>query len=114
MKPMYKEFHNDQEVVKAVDSLKAEGVKEDNIYIITHDDDRTERVANSADANTVGANDIGLGTSVKNIFRKKGDELRAQFSELGFPEADAERLEEELDKGKVVVVVKDAPANVIL
>ncbi|KIL49639.1 general stress protein [Jeotgalibacillus soli] len=105
----YKEFSNDEEVVNAVSSIKTKGVVEENIYIVTHDDDRTDRVAANADVNTVGVAETGLGTATKNIFRKKGDELRAQFQELGFTDSEAENLEDKLDRGKVIVVVKDAP-----
>ncbi|GAK03812.1 general stress protein 17M [Geomicrobium sp. JCM 19037] len=111
--PVYKEFMNDDEAVKAIDQLK-EKVEEDQIYVLTHDDDHTKRVANRADAETVGMSETGLTTSVKNVFRKKGDELRAQFQELGFSETEANNLEGELDKGAVIVVVKDAPAGVSL
>ncbi|WP_026688510.1 general stress protein [Alteribacter aurantiacus] len=114
MEPLYKEFYNDEEVVTAVDSLKSKGVNEDNVYILTHDDDRTDRVADNADANTVSMKEEGLDTSVKNVFRKKGDELRAQFEELGFTSDKAHSLEEKLDQGKVIVVVKDAPADLVL
>ncbi|TSB47194.1 general stress protein [Alkalicoccobacillus porphyridii] len=111
MKPIYKEFKNDEEVVTAVSSLKSQGVEEDNIYVITHDDDRTNRVADNADANTVGVNETGLGTSIKNVFRKKGDELRAKFEELGFSQQEAESLENKLDEGKIILAVKDAPTT---
>lgn len=111
MKPTYKEFQNDEQVVGAVQELKAQGVHENDLYVITHDDDRTKRVADNADANTVGVGDVGLDTYVKNVFRSKGDELRAQFQELGFTSGEAEQLEEKLDHGKVILVVKDATAS---
>lgn len=111
MKPTYKEFQNDEQVVGAVQELKAQGVHENDIFVITHDEDRTKRVADNADANTVGVGDVGLDTYVKNVFRSKGDELRAQFEELGFTSGEAEQLEEKLDHGKVILVVKDATAS---
>lgn len=106
MKPIYKEFQDDEQVVGAVQELKTSGVHEDDIYVITHDDGRTKRVADNADANTVGVGDVGLDTYVKNVFRSQGDELRAQFEELGFPPHEAEQLEEKLDHGKIILVVK--------
>ncbi|WP_223703043.1 general stress protein [Sutcliffiella deserti] len=111
MKPVYKEFDNDEQVVGAVQELKTKGVNENDIYVITHDDDRTKRVADKSDANTVGAGEVGLDTYVKNVFRSKGDELRAQFVELGFTEPESEQLEEKLDLGKVILVVKDTTAT---
>ncbi|WP_396128780.1 general stress protein [Exiguobacterium mexicanum] len=71
MSVLYKEFTNDEEVVTAIQSMKAKGIEDKHIYVITHDDDRTDRVADNADANTVTASDVGLGTAAKNLFRKK-------------------------------------------
>ncbi|MFB5661812.1 general stress protein [Alteribacillus sp. HJP-4] len=114
MTPFYKEFSNDEEAVGAVQLLKSKDIHEDNIFVISHDDDHTQRVADRADANKVGAKETGLSTSVKNIFRKKGDELRAKFEELGYTENQAEELENKLDEGKVIVIVKDAPNSLSL
>ncbi|MBD2847819.1 general stress protein [Paenibacillus sp. IB182496] len=108
MNPIYKPFSNDEEIVNAVQSLQSKGVDEDDIYVIAHDKDRTKRVADNADANTVGMKEQGMDTQVKNVFRSTGDKLRAQFKELGFSEPMAEELEEKLDKGQVILVVKDA------
>ena len=95
-------------------TLKADGVSDDDIYVITHDDDRTDRIADNADTNTVGANEVGLGTSIKNLFRKQGDELRAQFEELGFSAQEAEQLEDKLDQGKIILVVKNSTGQINL
>ncbi|WP_374561169.1 general stress protein [Sinobaca sp. H24] len=84
------------------------------MYIITHDKERTNRLADEADANTAGAKEQGIGESIKNVFRKQGDELRAKFQELGYTEAKAEELEDKLDDGKVILVVKDAPTDLSL
>ncbi|CAM3955580.1 general stress protein [Alkalicoccus chagannorensis] len=114
MNPIYKEFYNDQEVVDAVAGLKEKSISEDDIYVLTHDDDRTDRVAENADANTVDTDDMNFGTAAKNVFRKKGDELRAQFEELGFSKDRANELEEKLDEGKVIIVVTNAPDGMSL
>lgn len=114
MEPFYKEYLNDDEAVTAVDRLKTQGISEDNIYIITHDKERTNRLADEADANTAGAKEQGIGESIKNVFRKQGDELRAKFQELGYTEAKAEELEDKLDDGKVILIVKDAPTDLSL
>ncbi|SES41612.1 general stress protein [Salipaludibacillus aurantiacus] len=111
MNPIYQEFYNDEEVAGAVNSLKEKGVDQDNIYVVTHDNDRTERLADNADANTIGLDEQNFGTAAKNVFRKKGDELRAKFDEVGFTKEKADELEGKLDEGKVIVVVKDAPAG---
>src|SRR5699024_813392 len=84
MLPKVIEFDDDTKLMEEVKNLAAQGVSKDNLYVLSHDDDRDKRVADSVDASTVGVGEEGLETFVKNIFRQKGDELRAQFEELGF------------------------------
>lgn len=105
MKPIVKEFQDDVKLTEEVQAQINNGVSADNLYVISHDDDRTKRVADHADANTVGVNEEGLGTAVKNVFRKKGDELRAKFEELGFSKDEAASLEEKLDHGKILLLI---------
>ena len=71
---------------------------------MSHDSDRDTKVADSVDASTVGMKEEGLDTFVKNIFRKKGDELRAQFEKLGFDHTEAKVLESKLDEGKILLL----------
>ncbi|QQK76829.1 general stress protein [Salicibibacter cibarius] len=112
-KPIFKEYMSDDEAVRAIKKLKTQ-VNTDNIYVITHDDEHTDRVANRAGANKVGVDETGFGVSVKNIFRKKEDELRAKLEKLGFSETEAKQLESELDKGAVIVAATEAPEGVVV
>lgn len=105
MKPVVREFQDDVALMNEVKQLAQRGVDKDDLYVISHDDDRTERVSDNVDANTVGLKEEGMGTAVGNIFRSKGDELRAKFEELGFTEDKAEELEEKLDHGKILLIV---------
>lgn len=105
MKPIVKEFQDDQALIQEVEALAQKGVKKENLYVMSHDDDRTDRVAGNVDANQVGLSEEGLTTAVENIFRKKGDALRAQFKELGFTQLEAEELEEKLDHGEILLII---------
>src|SRR5690625_479977 len=107
MKPLVKEFQDDQALMKEVNMQVAKGIQRENLYVISHDDDRTDRVANKVDANTIGINEEGFATAMENIFRKKGDELRAKLEELGFNLVESEVLEEKLDHGKILLLIKD-------
>ena len=107
MLPKVIEFDDDTKLMEEVKNLAAQGVSKDNLYVISHDDDRDKRVADSVDASTVGVGEEGLDTYVKNIFRQKGDELRAQFEELGFDPTEAEVLEGKLDEGKILLLHKE-------
>lgn len=108
MKPTVKEFQDDKELMQEVKNQADSGVKKENLYVISHDDDRTDRVASKVDANEVGLGEEGLSTSVGNIFRKKGDELRAKFKELGFDQPEASSLEEKLDHGKILLMIDNS------
>ncbi|GGB50432.1 general stress protein [Virgibacillus dakarensis] len=108
MKPIVKEFQDDTALMTEVKELSAKGIHKDNLYVMSHDADRTNRVAEKVDANKVGVSEEGLGTAVGNIFRKKGDELRQKFKELGFAQHEANELEEKLDHGKILLIVNQA------
>lgn len=107
MKPVVREYTNDEKLVQDVEELQRLGVSREDVYVLSHDDDRTERVASHADANTIGAAETGFANAVGNIFSKKGDELRNKMHEIGFSEEEAARFEERLDEGKVLLFVTD-------
>lgn len=107
MKPIVKEYSNDEKLKDDVQKLSDNGIEKEKIYVMSHDDDRTNRLADSTDANTVGMKETGLSEAVGNMFNKKGDELRNKLQDLGFTEEEAEDYEEDLDEGKVLLMVKD-------
>src|SRR5690625_582941 len=104
MKPVIQEFNDDTELMNVVKSLSEKGVSKDNLYVMSHDDDRTNRVADSVDANKVGMSEVGFDTYVSNIFSKKGDQLRSQLEELGFSVLEANNYEEKLDQGTILLI----------
>lgn len=101
MKPNVKEFKDDVELKKEIDQLNDKGVSKDSLYIMSHDDDRTDRVADSIDAGKLGE---GFKLEDGKVFNKKGDELRAQFKEFGFSQDEANELEEKLDHGSILLI----------
>lgn len=101
MKPDVKEFKDDVELKKEVKKLSEDGVSKSNLYVMSHDDDRTDRVADSIAAGKLGE---GLSTEDGNVFTKKGDELRAQFKELGFSQDEANEFEKKLDHGTILLI----------
>lgn len=104
MKPAIKEFKDDTELMNEVKSLSRKGVSKDDLYVLSHDDDRTERVAEGAGASKIGMKEVGFDTYVSNIFNKKGDQLRSQLKELGFSELEADTYEEKLDQGTILLI----------
>ncbi|MFN2747791.1 MULTISPECIES: general stress protein [Bacillus] len=107
MKPVVREYTNDEQLMKDVGELKRIGVAREDIYVLSHDDDRTERLAGNTEINTIGPEETGIKNAVGNLFQKKGDELRNKMHEIGFSKQEAEQFEKRLDEGKVLLFVTD-------
>lgn len=107
MKPLIREYTNDEKLMSDVTSLKNKGIDNKDIYILSHDDDRTDRIANNVNANTIGLSEQDFKNVISNIFSKQGDELRTKLQEIGFSEQEAEEYEEDMDEGKVLLIVTD-------
>ncbi|PTL39685.1 general stress protein [Alkalicoccus saliphilus] len=105
MDPKYKLFHNDQSLNESISNLRKDGVSDEDIYVLSHDNDHERRTRKSTDANKIGVSETGTGTALKNVFRSKGDKLRTKMKEMGISSDKAEDLEEELDKGKTLLIV---------
>ncbi|WP_257351715.1 general stress protein [Pseudalkalibacillus decolorationis] len=105
MKPKFKIFHNDESLSESIDKLRKDGIRDDDIYILAHDNDHVRRTKKETDANKIGVKVTGVGTATKNVFRSKDEKLRSKMREIGFDSSKAEKLEEELDKGKMLLVV---------
>ncbi|MFZ7802168.1 general stress protein [Bacillus thuringiensis] len=104
-KPVVYECQNEQEVVTQVKQLETQGILQDNMYVLTHEKHRTERIADDTNTNTIGVKEQGLGTSIVNFFSKKGDELRNQMEEMGLSKEEARIYEEKLDRGIILLLV---------
>lgn len=107
MKPFVKEFADEKVLMEEVIAQSRKGIAKENLYVISHDEDRTERVAENTGANTVGIQEEGLLTAVGNVFKTQGDELRSKFKELGFSQLEANELEEKLDRGKILLIITE-------
>ena len=97
---------NGVQAKEKINQLAALGYTKEDLYVIAHDKDRTEDLSDGLNVNDVGLKEEGVFDKVANVFRKRGDELRSQFENLGLTQAEAEKYEEELDKGRVVVIGK--------
>lgn len=98
--------NNGLEAFDTVKDLHRQGFREEEIYVLAHGENRTDRIADIANANTIGASEEGVIQSVANLFRDRGDQLRAKIEALGFDAGEAEQYEAELDRGKVLVMAK--------
>ncbi|OCT15926.1 hypothetical protein A8709_09895 [Paenibacillus pectinilyticus] len=87
-----------------VHELHNEGFKKDHIYVLTHSADGTDYVAEHTGAEQITMAEEGLFTSIANLFRSRGDELKAKIMALGVPEEESARLTNELEWGKILVL----------
>ncbi|PEJ72082.1 general stress protein [Bacillus wiedmannii] len=104
-KPVVYECQNEHEVVTQVKQLETQGILQDDMYVLTHEKHRTERIADDTNTNTIGVKEQGLGTSIVNFFSKKGDELCNQMEEIGLSKEEASIYEEKLDRGIILLLV---------
>ena len=75
MKPEVKEFQDDMDLIEEVKTQANKGVLKENMYVVSHDDDRTKRLADKVNANEIGIKEEGLKVAMENIFNKKGNEF---------------------------------------
>ena len=104
-KPVVHEFENEQEVVMKVKELELQGIRQDDIYVLTHEKHLTKKIADDTNTNTIGVKEQGLGISIINFFSQKGDELRNQMEEIGLSKEEVNLYEEKLDQGRILLLV---------
>ena len=85
-----KVVENGVQAVEAVKELQNTGYLADHIFVLAHEKDRTDRIADTADAKEIGIKEEGVFDSMANLFRSRGDELRAKIVSMGFTEAEAD------------------------
>ncbi len=87
-----------------IEKLQTQGYDDDNIYIFAHDKKRQKDINDALDTESVGIKEHGFLNSMKNMTSSRGDELRAKMESAGLTKQEAEEYEEELDKGKLVII----------
>ncbi|CEG24188.1 General stress protein 17M [Planococcus massiliensis] len=87
-----------------IEKLQAQGYSHDDIYIFAHDKKREKDISSALDTESVGMKEQGFLDSMKNMTVSRGDELRAKIAAAGTTEQEAAEFEEELDKGKLVII----------
>ncbi|MEH7119930.1 general stress protein [Neobacillus vireti] len=95
---------NGVQAKQKIEELMMQGYSKDEIYLLAHDRKRSEDLTDSLDINDITVQEQGVLDSIANVFRSRGDELRSKLESLGLSSDAAERYEEELDHGKVIVV----------
>ncbi|MFD1336638.1 general stress protein [Oceanobacillus iheyensis] len=107
--PFVKAYTNDEMLEKDINTLKESDINSKEIFVLSHDDDRTARIVSNTDISGIDYNKENIGS-----FEKQGDELREKLLELGIADAEAHEFEEDMDEGKVFLIVKDERAVTVL
>lgn len=95
---------NGVEAREQIQQFIDQGFTKDDIYLLAHDNNRSNDLTNALDINNVGVAEQGFFDSFANVFRTRGDELRSKLESLGVSSSEAEQYEREMDQGKVVVL----------
>ncbi|MGP4071745.1 general stress protein [Piscibacillus sp. B03] len=95
-----KDYKNDQNLENDIKKLLGNGVDQEDIYVLAHDDDHTEDLAHKTRTHSIEL-------SQNEGFDKKGDELRAKLEEVGVTEEAADQYEAMLDQGKILLIVRE-------
>jgi len=106
MKPTIQVVDTQMAAMHAVRELNLRGYGQDDIYVLAHDGDQTDQLNEAADTNNIGISEEGVFNLMANLFRSRGDELRAKLEAIGFSEEEAGMYEEQLDRGRVLVIAK--------
>lgn len=107
MKPALKKYVNDQLLQEDIRKLLQKGIYKKDIYILAFDDERTNRIAEYVDVNTIGIKEMKFGEAFGALFEKKEDELMTKIQQMSFSEAEARSLVDDLAEGKVLLIVQD-------
>lgn len=89
---------------EGIQLFMAQGYTTEEIYLLAHDEKRTDDLTEALGTSEVGLEEQGIFGSLANVFRSRGNELRAKLESLGLTEAEADEYEKELDLGKVILV----------
>ena len=95
---------NGLQAKQEIEQFLNQGFTKDEVYLLAHGKERSEDLTEALDTNDIGVNEQGFFDSIANVFRSRGDELRAKMESLGLTDREAQQFEKELDRGRVIVV----------
>lgn len=98
---------NSVQAKDVIEEYKKQGFLADEIYLISFSRDYTETLTESMEGKQIGIWEEGVFTAFANLFRDRGDELRAKVKSMGFSKARAESLEQRLEEGYMAIIAKD-------
>lgn len=107
MRPSVQTVTTGMEALNKVRELNQRGYPQNKIYVLAHEPDRTEALSEATSANQITMQEEGMFNAMANLFRSRGDELRSKLESVGLSEREAELYEQEMDRGRVLVIAVD-------
>ncbi len=101
---------HEEQVIMEIRAFQREGYTLEEIYVIAHDG-TTDALSKLMSSNKVGIHEQGHTNTFTNLFRSRGDQLRVKMHSLGLSKEEADRYEQELDKGKIMVMAWNDDAD---
>jgi Heat induced stress protein YflT len=96
-------FRTEQEVLNKIKELKSEGYVEDDIYVVTNDQDSLSIVRGQTDVDLLSVDGNWLDKFLAFI---SGDEpVRAAFHDMGYTDEESERFYSEVKNGSILLYV---------
>ena len=80
-KPVVHEYQNEQEVVMKVKELELQGIRQDDIYVLTHEKYLTKKIADDTNTNTIGVK--RTRNKYYQLFSKKGTNFEIKWKKWG-------------------------------
>jgi hypothetical protein len=102
---------NIEGVQQTVTKLQKESYPRDNIYVLTHEGDRTDDISDKTNTNKITIKEEGPYRSLANLVSPQGEILRRKMRVMGISDEKADRLEEQLDEGKIIVIGWNGEGN---
>jgi len=93
---------------EVIEQFLNRGYTKDEVYLLTHDKNRSKDLTEALETNDVGVSEQGAFDLMANVFRSRGDELRSKIHSLGLSDVEAQQYERELDQGRVLVIATKA------
>ncbi len=97
---------NGIQATQIIQELEHEGFSKDQIYLFAHDTTRSKHLTDHTNTRHIGLKEEGIFEKVANVFRSREENLQMRMTTLGLSQNKAVELGQELDEGKVVIVLQ--------
>ncbi|GAA1559304.1 general stress protein [Brevibacterium picturae] len=101
MKPTVKAFQDDIGLLNELKRQSSKGVSKDSLHVFAHDEESTDCIVGDSDAVPVDLADL-----VAERYNESDHELHSVFRRFGFDPDESRDLEEELESGKILLLIE--------